>query len=63
MKLHVDVDICGGQGVCTGIRPDIFEIGDDNTVYLLTDDFTEADLPDLADAVFLCPTQALRLDL
>lgn len=63
MKLLIDISWCDGEGVCTGIRPDIFEIGDDNIVHLRTEDFSEADLSDLEDAVFLCPKQALRLEL
>jgi ferredoxin len=62
MKLFIDTKTCRGQGVCTGIRPDIFDIGDDETVRLRREDFTEADRQDLEDAVFLCPTLALRLE-
>jgi ferredoxin len=42
MKMHIDTDVCTGHGVCEGIRPDIFEVGDDGTVHLVTEDFTEA---------------------
>jgi ferredoxin len=63
MKITVNTNACGGQGVCTGIRPDVFNVGDDDTVSLLTESFTDADRQDLADAVFLCPTQALRLEM
>jgi ferredoxin len=42
MKMHIDTDVCTGHGVWEGIRPDIFEVGDDGTVHLVTEDFTEA---------------------
>ncbi len=63
MKMHIDADLCTGQSVCEGIRPDIFEVGDDGIVHLVTEELTEADREDLEDAVYQCPTQALRLEL
>lgn len=62
MKMHIDTDLCIGHGACEAIRPDIFEVGDDGIVRLLTEDFTEADRQDLEDAVCHCPTQVLRLE-
>lgn len=66
MKVQIDADLCTGQSVCEGIRPDIFEVGDDGIVHLVTEEFTEefteADREDLVDAVYQCPTQALRLE-
>ncbi len=58
MKMHIDTDLCIGHGACEAIWPDIFEVGDDGIVLLLT----EADRQDLEDAVCHCPTQALRLE-
>lgn len=62
MKMHIDTDVCTGHGVCEGIRPDIFEVGDDGIAHPLTEEFTEGDRQDLEDAVDQCPTQALRLE-
>lgn len=62
MKMHIDESVCTGHGVCEGIRPDIFEVGDDGIVQLLTEEFTEDDRQDLEDCVDQCPTQALRLE-
>ena len=60
--MHIDTSGCDGHGVCEGIRPDIFQVGDDCIVRLLTHDFTEADRQDLDDAVYQCPAQALRFE-
>jgi ferredoxin len=60
MKITIG-EMCTGHGVCEGIRPDIFEVGDDGQAHLLTEDFTDADREDLEYAVEQCPTQALRL--
>jgi len=62
MKMQIDADLCTGQSVCEGIQPDIFEVGDDGIVHLVTEEYTEADREDLVDAVYQCPTQALRLE-
>jgi ferredoxin len=62
VKVRIDTDACTGLGVCVGIRPDIFEVGDDRIVHLLTCGFSEADRRDLEDAVYECPTQALELE-
>jgi ferredoxin len=62
LTVHIDTGACTGLGVCVAIRPDIFEVGDDRIVHLLTAAFTEADRPDLEDAVYDCPTQALELE-
>jgi ferredoxin len=62
MKMLIDADLCTGQSVCEGIRPDIFAVGDDGIVHLVTEEYTEADREDLVDAVYQCPTQALRLE-
>ncbi len=62
MKIHIDTAACTGLYVCEGIRPDIFEVRTDGVVHLLTDEFSESDRRDLEEAVYQCPTQALRLE-
>ena len=62
MKLHVDTDRCSGHGVCESLMPEVFEVGDDGIVHLLTDDFGEEQRTGLEEAVAECPTQALRLE-
>lgn len=62
MKINVDTDRCTGHGVCESIAPEVFEVGDDGIVHLLTTDLTEAMRSDLESAVAECPTQALSLE-
>jgi ferredoxin len=62
MKINVDTDRCTGHGVCESIEPEVFEVGDDGVVHLLTTDLTEAMRPNLESAVAECPTQALSLE-
>lgn len=61
MRILVDTDCCTGHGVCESILPEVFEVGDDGIVHLLTTAFEESQRADLDEAVFECPTQALTL--
>ncbi len=60
-RVHIDSDVCAGHRVCEGIRPDIFQVGEDGVAHVITGELTEADRRDLEDAEYQCPTQALRL--
>jgi ferredoxin len=62
MRIHVDTDKCTGHGVCESINPEVFEVGDDGIVHVLTEILTEDLREDLETAVAECPTQALRLE-
>jgi ferredoxin len=63
MRIHVDTDRCAGHGVCESLLPEVFEVGEDGIVHLLTDELHADQRDDLESAVAECPTQALRLDL
>lgn len=62
MKITVDTDRCTGHGVCESLAPEIFEVGDDGIVHLLTDDLAEDQRTTIESAVAECPTQALSLE-
>jgi ferredoxin len=62
MNIHVDTDRCTGHGVCESLLPEVFEVGDEGVVHLLTEDLTGVARADLESAVAECPTQALRLE-
>jgi ferredoxin len=62
MQIHVDTDKCTGHGVCESILPEVFEVGEDGIVHLLTTELVESQRSDLESAVAECPTQALRLE-
>jgi len=60
MKVEAN-DKCVGNGICEGIHPSVFEVGDDGVVIVHNDKIREED-HDLVDyAVKSCPAQALRL--
>jgi ferredoxin len=61
MHITVDYDLCESNGVCVGLVPSVFELRDDDNLYLLDDAPAEALREDLELAVRRCPRQALTL--
>lgn len=62
MKVVVDFDRCQSNAVCMGIVPEVFEVRDDNYLYILNENPPEDLRPALEDAVLYCPTQAISLE-
>ncbi|NYJ04525.1 ferredoxin [Petropleomorpha daqingensis] len=61
MRVEVDRDRCASTGGCEAMAPDVFEVGDDGELVVLTAEPDDALLPDVRNAVQACPTRALRL--
>ena len=61
MRVEVDRDRCAGTGGCEAMAPDVFEIGDDGELVILSPEPDDALLPGVRNAVEACPTRALRL--
>ncbi|AFR07350.1 MULTISPECIES: ferredoxin [Nocardiopsis] len=59
MRVEVDFDLCESNALCMGEAPEVFEVRDDDFLYLLT----EEPAPELREkvrrAVRLCPRQAI----
>lgn len=62
MRVTVDYDLCESNGVCVGHVPSVFDLRDDDNLYLLEDQPDEALRPALELAVKHCPRQAISLD-
>jgi ferredoxin len=62
MRIVVDTEQCTGHGICESLAPDIFEVGEEGIVHLLTDDLPDQLRPTLESAVADCPTRSLRLE-
>ena len=61
MKIVVDYDECEANAVCVGILPDVFEVDDDDNLWV-HDEYPSADiLDDVRRAVDSCPKRALAL--
>jgi len=61
MKIVVDHDECEANAVCVGIRPDVFEVDDEDNL-TVHEEYPPADiLDDVRKAVDSCPKRALAL--
>jgi ferredoxin len=61
MKVVVDFDLCESNAVCMGILPSVFEVRDDDYLYVLDETPPEALRPQLEEAVRACPRAAISL--
>ncbi len=62
MRVVVDYDLCESNAVCMGLVPEVFEVRDDDLLYILQDEVDE-DLLDMVKlAIDRCPKQALSLE-
>jgi len=61
MKVVVDFDLCESNAICMGIAPEVFEVRDDDFLYILDENPPEALRPKLEEAVRSCPRAAIKL--
>lgn len=61
MRVIVDYDKCESNGLCVALSPEVFEIRDDDVMYLLTDEPGEESHDKVRAAVRACPKQALSI--
>jgi ferredoxin len=62
MRVVVDYDLCESNAVCMNIAPTIFEVRDDDFLYVLDETPSEDLRPKLEEAVKRCPKQAISLE-
>lgn len=62
MKIVVDFDLCESNAVCMGIAPDIFEVRDDDFLYVLNENPPESRRADVEESVRRCPKQAIAIE-
>ena len=61
MKVVVDFDLCESNAVCMGIAPEVFEVREDDFLYVLDENPPEALRPRVEEAVRSCPKAAISL--
>jgi ferredoxin len=61
MKVAVDFDLCESNAVCMGIVPEVFEVREDDFLYILDERPPEELRPRLEQAVAACPRAAISL--
>lgn len=62
MRVVVDFDVCESNAVCMAIAPEVFEVRDDDFLYILMDEPPEELRDKVEEAVRRCPKQAIRLE-
>lgn len=62
MRVVVDYDMCESNAVCMGIAPEVFEVRDDDFLYLLQEEPDESLRAKLNDAAARCPKQAITIE-
>ena len=61
-KVVVDFDVCESNAICMGVAPEVFEVRDDDFLYVLQDEPAE-DLRDkVEEAARRCPKQAITIE-
>ncbi|GEL17950.1 ferredoxin [Pseudonocardia asaccharolytica] len=61
MKVVVDFDLCESNAVCMGIAPEVFEVREDDFLYILDENPPEALRPKIEEAVRSCPRAAISI--
>ncbi len=62
MKIVVDFDLCESNAVCMGVAPEVFEVRDDDFLYVLDEHPPEDKRPLMEEAVRRCPKQAISIE-
>jgi ferredoxin len=62
MRVVVNYDVCESNAVCMGIAPEVFEVRDDDFLYVLDEHPGEALRAKVEEAVRMCPKQAISLE-
>jgi ferredoxin len=61
MRVVVDYDLCESNAVCMSVAPEVFEVRDDDFLYVLDEHPPESLRTKLQIAVDRCPKQAISL--
>lgn len=62
MRVVVDFDLCESNAVCMSVAPEVFEVRDDDFLYILQEQPPEELRGKVEEAVVRCPKQAISLE-
>ena len=62
MRIVVDYDLCESNAVCMSILPEVFEVRDDDFLYVLDETPPEELRGKVEEAVARCPKQAIAVE-
>lgn len=62
MRVVVDFDSCESNALCMAAAPEVFEVRDDDFLYILDENPPESLREKVELAVQRCPKQAIRIE-
>ena len=60
-RVVVDWDLCESNAVCMALAPQVFEVRDDDLLYILAEEPEDSLRPAVEQAVARCPKQAVSI--
>ncbi|MFA5565395.1 MAG: ferredoxin [Acidimicrobiia bacterium] len=61
-KVVVDFDLCESNALCMAIAPEVFEVRDDDFLYILDETPDDSLRSAVEEAVTACPKQAISIE-
>jgi ferredoxin len=61
VRVVVDFDLCESNAICMSVAPEVFEVRDDDFLYILDERPPDELRPKLEEAVRRCPKQAISI--
>ncbi len=61
-KVVVDYDLCESNAICMQVAPEVFEVRDDDFLYVLDETPGEDSRERVMESIHRCPKQAISLD-
>ena len=62
MRVVVDFDLCESNALCVGAAPEIFEVREDNFLYVLNENPGPELREKVESAARICPKQAITIE-
>ena len=62
MRVIVDYDVCESNALCMAAAPEVFEVRDDDNLYVLDETPGEELRAKVEEAVRRCPKQAISIE-
>lgn len=62
MRVVVDFDVCESNALCMGAAPEVFEVRDDDFLYVLDEHPPESLREKVENAARVCPKQAITIE-
>ncbi|MCU1460491.1 MAG: ferredoxin [Acidimicrobiales bacterium] len=62
MRVVVDFNVCESNALCMGVAPEVFEVRDDDFLYILDENPPESLRAKVEEAVRVCPKQAITIE-